>query len=161
MSEQILEKLKTLKNNDVNEFSLKNKEFVCKICDVYDGDTCKVIIYNENNFVKFTCRLLGIDTPEMKPLKTKENRDSEINKAKLCRNKLISLCCNNNCKVVDENYKDILENNNNLVKIRCHDFDKYGRLLIEIFDVNNINETFNNILIKEGLAKEYDGGKKV
>ena len=53
----------------------------------------------------------------------------------------------------------MLENNNHLVKVKCYDFDKYGRVLIEL--LNEDGETFNNILIKEGFAREYDGGKKV
>jgi endonuclease YncB( thermonuclease family) len=107
--------------------------------------------------------LIGIDTPEIKPLKTKENRESEITKAKQCRNKLISLCCKHE-NVNEENYKDVLSNHGNLVKIICHDFDKYGRLLVEIFSMDKNNEehiSFNNILINDGLAKAYDGGKKI
>jgi endonuclease YncB( thermonuclease family) len=160
MSEEIIEKLKQLKNDQVQEFSLKNMEFLCKIIDVYDGDTCKMIIYIDNKFVKFHCRLLGIDTPEIKPLKSKENREDEIMRAKLCRNRLISLCCNDNReKITDSNYKEVLENNNNLVKVKCYEFDKYGRVLIEL--LTHDGESFNNILVKEGLAKEYDGGKKL
>ncbi len=160
MSEEIIEKLKQLKNDQVQEFSLKNMEFICKIIDVYDGDTCKMIIYIDNKFVKFNCRLLGIDTPEIKPLKSKENREDEIMRAKLCRNRLISLCCNDDKeKITDSNHKEVLENNNNLVKVKCYEFDKYGRVLIEL--LNQDGESFNSILVKEGLAKEYDGGKKI
>jgi endonuclease YncB( thermonuclease family) len=166
MTEEYLQKLKTIKNNDVSEFSLKNKEFICKVVDIYDGDTCKIIFYDNSSqsFIKYNCRLIGIDTPEIKPLKTKENRESEITKAKQCRNKLISLCCKHE-NVNEENYKDVLSNHGNLVKIICHDFDKYGRLLVEIFSItednNEKNISFNDILINDGLAKAYDGGKKI
>jgi len=166
MNQPYLQKLRTIKNNDVPEFSLKNKEFTCKVVDIYDGDTCKIIFYDvaSKSFVKYNCRLIGIDTPEIKPLKSKDNRELEITKAKQCRNKLISLCCNHE-NINEENYKDILLNNENLVKIICHDFDKYGRLLVEIFSItednNEKNISFNNLLINEGLAKAYDGGKKI
>ena len=160
MFDEIIEKLKQLKNDQVQEFSLKNMEFICKIIDVYDGDTCKMIVHIDNKFVKFNCRLLGIDTPEIKPQKSKENREDEIIKAKFCRNRLISLCCNNSKEnITDSNHKEMLENNNHLVKVKCYDFDKYGRVLIEL--LNQDGETFNSILIKEGLARGYDGGKKV
>ncbi len=160
-----IDTLKYLTNNDVQEFSLKDKEFHGKVVDVYDGDTCKIIFYNNetNQFLKFCCRLNGIDTPELKPSKTKENREQEIILAKQCRNKLISLCCNNNPTVYDENYRQVLETNNHIVKIKCHDFDKYGRLLVDIFDIEQTEPytSFNEILVKQGLAKEYHGGKKI
>lgn len=150
IEEKLQENLKKVKNTDVEEFSLKNKTFIAKVVDIYDGDTCKIIFYLDDKLVKFTCRLNGIDTPELKPLKTKVNRDEEIEKAKQCRNKLIELCCGT---------KDI-ENNDKLVFIKCNDFDKYGRLLVEIYDSKECECSFNNILVKEGLAKCYDGGKK-
>ena len=142
----LIENLKKVKNTDVEEFSLKNKTFMAKVVDIYDGDTCKIIFYLDNKLVKFTCRLNGIDTPELKPLKTKVNRDEEIEKAKQCRNRLIELCCG---------AKD-----DKLVFIKCNDFDKYGRLLVEIYESKECECSFNNILTKEGLAKCYDGGKK-
>ena len=46
---------------------------------------------------------------------------------------------------------------NKIVTIECKDFDKYGRLLVEIFyeDIN-----INNWLIENNYAKKYYGGKK-
>lgn len=150
LEEKLLETLKKIKNTDVDEFSLKNKSFLAKVVDIYDGDTCKIIFYLNDKLVKFTCRLNGIDTPELKPLKSKANRDEEIEKAKLCKNKLTELCCGENT----------IENNDKLVFIKCNDFDKYGRLLIDIYDSKECEISFNRILVKEGLAKCYDGGKK-
>tara|TARA_B100000902_G_scaffold389684_2_gene437282 strand:- start:291 stop:482 length:192 start_codon:yes stop_codon:yes gene_type:complete len=46
---------------------------------------------------------------------------------------------------------------NNLVEVHCKDFDKYGRLLVEII-YENVN--INNWLIENNYAKVYDGGKK-
>ena len=46
---------------------------------------------------------------------------------------------------------------NNIVTVECFDFDKYGRLLVEIFIDN---ESINNWLIEKGYAKKYGGGKK-
>jgi len=150
--------LKSIRNNEVEDFSLKDKEFVGKVVDVYDGDTCKVVFYFDNKLVKFTCRLYGINCPEIKPSKTMENREDEIQRAKHARNKLVSLCCN--CeKVDDSNYKEVIHNNVNLVKIKCRDWDKYGRLLIDIQEhKEEINEKvlcFNDLLLEGGFAKKY------
>lgn len=40
------------------------------------------------------------------------------------------------------------------------DFDKYGRLLVEIFEDEQYNESINNWLIVNNYAKKYDGGTK-
>jgi len=146
----IVEKLRKVKNEDVEEFSLKNKSFIGKVVDVYDGDTCKIVFYLDGKLVKFSCRLNGIDTPELKPFKTKVNREEEIEKAKKCRDRLIELCCGN----VD------VVSSDKIVYIRCDDFDKYGRLLVKIYETKEGDCSINEILVKEGLAKCYDGGKK-
>lgn len=147
---ELVEKLKKVKKEDVEEFSLKNKIFIGKVVDVYDGDTCKIVFYLDGKLVKFSCRLNGIDTPELKPLKTKVNREEEIEKAKKCRDRLIELCCG----------KIDVESSDKLVYIKCNDFDKYGRLLVDINESKECNGSINNILVKEGLARCYDGGKK-
>jgi len=160
MELELREKLREIKNNDVEEFSLNGKEFIGKVVDVYDGDTCKVVFYLKDKFVKFNCRLYGINAPELKPLKTIENRITEIENGKKAKNKLISYCCG--CDLVDDkNCKEIICNNNTLVKIKCYEWDKYGRLLVDMFkyDENNFDNTeaisFNQRLIKDGLVKTY------
>ena len=42
--------------------------------------------------------------------------------------------------------------------VKCNEFDKYGRLLVEL--LNDDNKTINQMLIDEGYAKAYDGGTK-
>ena len=49
--------------------------------------------------------------------------------------------------------------NTKIIQIICYDFDKYGRLLIEISDLDD-TKTFNQVLIDEGYAYKYDGGTK-
>ena len=45
---------------------------------------------------------------------------------------------------------------NKVVEVHCGDFDKYGRLLVELVDTENISDW----LIKNKYAFEYDGGTK-
>jgi endonuclease YncB( thermonuclease family) len=147
--------------NDVPEFSLNGINTIGKIVDIYDGDTCKIILIYENNLLLFNCRLKNVDTPEMKPLKTKINRDVEIQNAIKCRNKLIQISTNCNIdlddKLTKKELQSILLDNNKILKIKCYEFDKYGRLLVELF-FND--KSINDILIEENFAKRYDGGKK-
>jgi endonuclease YncB( thermonuclease family) len=46
-----------------------------------------------------------------------------------------------------------------IVKMDCSDFDKYGRLLVTLW--NGVDEkSINEIMLEEGHGKKYDGGKK-
>jgi endonuclease YncB( thermonuclease family) len=53
-----------------------------------------------------------------------------------------------------------LTNNVYLVWLKCHKFDKYGRVLADIYRSSEHGVSFSQILLAEGLAKEYHGGKK-
>lgn len=152
-----------MKNDDIEIFSLSGQEKIGKIVDVYDADTCKIIFFLDNKIVKFNCRLNGIDAPELRQSKKNPNRIIEKIKAKKARNRLIQLSTNINIQIEDnfskKNKKELIDKNTKILKIKCNDFDKYGRLLVKLYDLENYN-CINNILIEEGYAKHYNGGKK-
>ena len=146
---------------DIPEFSLNGINTIGKVVDVYDGDTCKIILVYQNNLLRFNCRLNFLDTPEIKPLKNKHNRELEIADAIKCRNKLIQLATSCEININDNLTKHqiilLLNSNNKVIKIKCHEFDKYGRLLVELYYGD---KTINTILIEDGYAKTYDGKTK-
>jgi|ETNvirenome_6_85_1030632.scaffolds.fasta_scaffold15338_4 endonuclease YncB( thermonuclease family) len=150
-----------LQDNSTPEFSLDGQEIWAKVVDIYDADTCKIVIFLNNKFIKFNCRLTGIDTPEMKPSKSKPNRDLEKKAAKRARNRLVQLVTN--CDIdIDKHYRKsdirkLLLTNNLVIRASCDEFDKYGRLLVTLF---NDNQSANQSLIDEGFAYAYDGGTK-
>ena len=151
-------------NNNIKEFSLNGNKFICKLVDIYDADTCKVVFILNNKFTKFTCRLKDIDTPEMRPPKDKPDRDKEKIAAKKARNRLFQLATNVDLDI-DKLYKrkeirELLEKNTKLIEINCNRFDKYGRVLGYLSDVDN-NVTFNDILVNEKYAQKYCGKKKL
>ena len=102
----------------------------------------------------------------MKPRKDKPNRDAEIILAKKARQELLKLIIPNNSAFDNAEIKkkeDIcleLEKNKKLVIVKCLEFDKYGRLLVELFNQESI-ESFNSMLIAKNLSVTYDGGKKI
>ena len=161
----------TLENctKETPEFTLCGQTLQGKVVELYDADTCKIVLPVMGTFLKFICRLSGIDTPEMKPRKDKPNRDNEILWAKRARAELLKLICPNGDSVFDnlDIKKDEiithLQNNKNLITVRCMEFDKYGRLLVELFSSNTTTTTtsFNQILVEKNMAVGYDGGKKV
>ena len=160
-----INKLKEIKNSDINQYSLDGMTMHGKVVDIYDGDTCKIVLLNDNKLQKFNCRLSGLDTPEMKPSLKKANRDKEIIHAKQCRNRLIQLVTNCDCDILNssitkKNVKKLLEINSKIITIKCGEFDKYGRLLVRLYSDETTEEEVNQILINEGFAKVYDGGSK-
>ncbi len=129
---------------------------------VYDGDTVTLelpinlsvfnyesidtinlqSINNPDNSIclyEIRVRLLGIDTPEMKPSKNLPNREEHIKKAIEAKEFLSS---------------QIL---NKIITVKFKQNDKYGRPLVELFN-QDIN--INNLMVEKGYAKSYDGGTK-
>jgi endonuclease YncB( thermonuclease family) len=126
----------------INFFSFNNCKTLAKIVEVYDGDTCTIVFFLNKRIIKYKCRMLGYDSPEMKPLKSIENRNEIIEKAKNARNFFISL----------------LKESDSIVDITMGKFDKYGRILATMSNkMGNINE----LMIQNGHGVPYDGGTKL
>lgn len=140
------DKLKKLENIDktIPYFSFKGKKLKCRFCNIYDGDTFTIVFLYRNEIIKYRCRCLGYDTPEMKPSLKAPNREKEIEAAKKAKARFIELL---------EKGKD------GIIEVECFEFDKYGRILVNVY--NGIdNNSLNNIMIKEGHGITYDGGTK-
>jgi hypothetical protein len=136
--------------DDYPIFTLKGYITYAKLLSNYDGDTGDILfIYNEKP-MRMKARFLGYDTNEIKPSLNDPRRDEKKRKAKLAKERLWELC----------------RGNNNLIRIRCEEFDKYGRLLIIAFDENfngelTFDNSINNKMIEEGHGYSYDGGTKL
>ena len=122
-------------DNKTEMFSFKGQKIKCKVVSVYDGDTMKVVFPLNNKMYKWNCRLLGIDTPE---LRTKDTHEKEL--AKIAKENLIKLVLNK------------------VITIQCGGWDKYGRLLVTPFTSKQGN--ICHWMIKNKYAKAYDGGTK-
>jgi endonuclease YncB( thermonuclease family) len=138
------EELESLKNatKSISEFSLENNKVLCKIVDVYDGDSVKAVFYTFGKLHKWSVRLKGINTPELRPSRKLENRNEIIQHAKESRDHL----------------KKLFEENNNLVYILCDDFGKYGRLIGTFFideNTSDFESSINYKMIEDGYAKIY------
>tara|TARA_Y100000389_G_C17471074_1_gene530979 strand:+ start:9188 stop:9622 length:435 start_codon:yes stop_codon:yes gene_type:complete len=120
----------------VPEFSLKGTTKEAKIVSVYDGDSCKVVFPLQEKLYKWTCRLAGIDTPELRTRNKLEKAHGLLVRDKL-REKIL----------------------NKVVTLKCFEFDKYGRLLISIY-CDDDKLSVNQWLIDNDYALKYDGGTK-
>lgn len=109
-----------------------------KVLSVYDGDTITVSLdLGLSIEVKAKCRLLGIDTPE---IRTKSAAEKEA--AYTARDRVRDLVLGKT-----------------VILHSVAKPDKYGRLLVKVWAEDG--SCVNQVLIDEGLAREYDGGKKI
>ena len=121
-------------DDKIGQLTLKESEKIGKVVSVYDGDTIKIVFPLHDKLYKWNCRLGRVDTPELRTKNKLEKQYGYIVRDKL-REKIL----------------------NKLVKVKCGDFDKYGRLLTEIYIED---ESINQWLIDNNYAFEYDGGTK-
>ena len=105
---------------------------------VYDGDTLTATLDLGMNITrKCSCRLSGVDTPE---IRTKVAGEKEA--AYKARDRVREL-------VLDK-------------WVTVHSIqkpDKYGRLLVRVWTESGV--CLNDLLLEEKLAVEYDGGTKI
>ena len=128
-----------------------------KVMSVYDGDSVTIATLVDNVPYLFKCRITGIDTPELKPSRSIENREKHVEAGFRARNRVAQLVTNCAVELDDMNRKLDTESNTRLVDVTCGEFDKYGRLLI---DITHEATTVSRVLIDEGIAKSYGGGTK-
>lgn len=124
--------------NDLPLYQLEG-EFKCKVVDVYDGDTCTIVLINKGSYEKHKLRMYGYDSPEMKPLMKLENREQIKADAIKAKKALHDVVFNKICI------------------FRSMGKDKYGRLLGTLMcDHIHVNE----YMIGNGYGYSYQGGKK-
>ena len=149
----IMSKFETCKKNSnletLNEFDKKTPTFslkdtfkMCKIVDVYDGDTVRGVFENNGVYNKWTIRMYGYDSPEIRPSRKLENRDEIKRKAKESRDYLKS-------KILGKT-----------IFLHCLDFDKYGRVLANIYSEEMGNKSINDHMVEMNYGYPYFGGTK-
>jgi endonuclease YncB( thermonuclease family) len=138
-------------------FSLEGKSFLGYCVKAYDGDTCTINIHTHVGNNEWKVRLSGFDAPELKTKNPEEKRHGLA-----CRDMLLELI------------------HNKYVIVRCEKFEKYGRLLANVFIravVDNDDEiktesctiddvlkvdllNVNQWMLKYTPCVPYDGGTK-
>jgi endonuclease YncB( thermonuclease family) len=125
-------------------FTLAGRRMAATVIDVYDGDTCTVEfvhadddpVFRPGAVTQWSCRLMGIDTPELRPRRNIRDRDVVIRKARAARDALRDLVLGKP------------------VTVECGPFDKYGRVLGTLF-VEGHGTSINAQLLEQGHASQY------
>lgn len=139
-------------------FTLNGIKDYARVTEVYDGDTITIVMNISGSFLKFKCRMMGIDTCEIRS-KNPKNKELAIK----ARNRLIQLITD---KQVDETSKkkdvsSILEEDVYVIWVHCMEFDKYGRALIHCYKSPESLKSFSELLVEEKLAYKYEGDTKL
>jgi len=146
-------------NNDTPIFTMNGMKTYARVVNVIDGDTLSLVIPLFDKYFKFTVRIYGIDTCEI------HSNDAEIkDKGLKAKYRVIEMLSKKDVKDVlcisRKQIIDLFNNNMSIVWIECLDFDKYGRLLANVF-FDNKTKSIADILVAEKLAYRYDGGTKL
>lgn len=142
------------KQYDINTplFSLTGLKTWARLVDVYDGDTVTLVIPFGGEFYKFKCRLFGIDACEMTSV---QNRELAIK----ARDRVVELSGTETAPTKKE-IRQKLNSRVVLVWVVCHNFDKYGRLLVDVYSSDTSTASFSKCLLDEKLSYEYAGKTK-
>jgi len=119
---------------------LDKHNYSAKLLRVVDGDTADAMIdLGFNTWVKKRIRFMGVDAWESRTRNLEEKKKGLAAKAYV---------------------KDLLENSDvGKFALRSYGTGKYGRVLGELF-VKGHEQSINKLLIENGHAYEYEGGKK-
>jgi endonuclease YncB( thermonuclease family) len=134
---------KLYENDKCEYFSFVGKTFFARPINIYDGDTFSIIFLHKD-VIKYRCRCIDYDSPEMKPSLSNPNREKEKALAVIAKNRFTEL---------------LTKHESGLVFVECFEFDKYGRILVRVYNMID-TKSINEIMIEEGHGKIYDGGKK-
>lgn len=138
-------------------FSLKGENYECKVLDVYDGDTLTLCIELRGfGITKFSCRLLGIDTSEMRG-GTMETKRLAVEARNVLVEMISDIKLDKNKEYKRDDIRVLLGNSSKTCRVVFDSMDKYGRPLVCIYN-NGID--INQWMINNNYAKKYDGGKK-
>tara|TARA_B100000795_G_C22797927_1_gene440323 strand:+ start:208 stop:708 length:501 start_codon:yes stop_codon:yes gene_type:complete len=146
--------IKEYTNKNTELFTLNNINTYAKVVHIVDGDTINIVIKLYDNYCKLKLRLNNIDTCETRGNKNEETR----NKGILAKNRLYNLITSK------DNYNDMksdIENNTYIIWVKLYKYDKYGRVLADIYKYDNESISFSDILVNEKLAYIYNGGGKL
>jgi endonuclease YncB( thermonuclease family) len=147
-------------NNKTPFFTLSGLKTPARIVNVVDGDTLTLIIPIFDSYYKFYTRISGIDTCETH---SKDEKIKELGlKAKYRVLELLLSPPKNIIEIMGITNKqiiDIFDKDVYIINIECGDFDKYGRLLANVFI--NDGRSIASVLLEEKLAYKYDGKTKL
>lgn len=132
----------SIEKNTFPDFTFLGKKCSAKVVDIYDGDTGRIVFRDNGIMKQYKFRLYGVDTPEIKVSLNDTNRNIKKKKAieakTFVANKLLG----------------------KVIWVEMLDFDKYGRILVKIYQYSWSKITINDEIINNKLGTPYYGKTK-
>lgn len=149
-------------------FGLFGLQAPCRLVECHDGDTVKVAVLILGVPAIVTCRVEGIDCPEITPPKEMEGREECIAAATKARNQAIrwmsGLELDPQKKYSDKSVGRLLEACRKVVYARFLRSDKYGRTLARFYetedDMRMGERCLSEHMVATGHARPYGGGTR-
>lgn len=156
--------LADLTYDTVDNFSLGTERQPAKLLDCFDADTIKIAVMVGDKPCKFTFRLSSIVTCERNAKGADRNRVGlERTVAYRARARVLYLVTkldkfkDGTKTYSNQDVREACSACKNLIEVECKGFDKYGRVLGNVY----IGDTcLNELLLEEGFAKRYSGGRR-
>lgn len=140
-------------------FTLNNLKTYGRLVDIIDGDSLSIILPIYNDYFKFNVRLNGIDTSELHSHKEELKHFAEN-----AKNELVKLIIKTD-NLTKHEVQEILDNKLIVVWVECLEFDKYGRLLANVYcfneHTNDYDISLSQYLLDNKFAYMYNGGTKL
>lgn len=140
-------------------FTLNNIKTYGRLVDIIDGDSLTIILPIYNDYFKFNVRLNGIDTSELHSHKEELKHFAEN-----AKNELVKLIIKTD-NLTKHEVQKILDNKLIVVWVECLEFDKYGRLLANVYcfneHTNDYDISLSQYLLDNKFAYMYNGGTKL
>lgn len=152
--------MSNFKDYDIHttEFTLNGSFLPGRLVDIIDGDSVVVILPVFNNYYKYHVRINGIDTCEIK-----SKNDTNKTLALKARCELLKLVTKQefDINISKPEIKSVLDKEVLVVYLDCKEFDKYGRLLANVFIDCSKTVSLAEYLLDRGLAYVYTGETKL
>lgn len=135
------------------EMTLDGHVTEARVLDVYDGDTMTVAMPWKDGVYRFTLRLLGINAEEIKG--TAGDVKERANAARV----LLAQNVSNGRFQIDSKMtraalRKALDAHDCRVRVECKAFDKYGRVLANVYSTQE-GACLSKILLDSGLVRSY------
>lgn len=154
--QQKLSAVQSLKQ--VPKFDLNGQLLWVRLVKIYDGDSPCVMFLFKDQIYRTATRLSGLDTPE---IRAKDSKEKTL--AIRARNRVAAWALPGVLSVdgnyTDKQIKEALWQHPVMLFMKCEHDDKFARVLCTLYRAGE-PESINSILLREGFADPYDGGRK-
>jgi endonuclease YncB( thermonuclease family) len=140
----------------VRNFSFDGIITDCRVINIKDADTIKVIMNINNNVNIYNIRMYGYDAPSTKSKSSRKDSTNGL-RARIFLANLITSC---GSKVTEkmrskEINKIIVKDNNKIVKIHLMNFDKYDEIYARIY-LDEYKKFADELMIENNLVYPFE-----